>query len=310
MCSFVAMLIALLAAGALSLADSAARELRFHGVVRIERGTGRVERGYGLPPATAFWVASISKSFTAALVVRLSEAGKLRLDDPVLGSDLTFDELLTHTSGLPHTTYVAEGVADAAEAARRILALPRGPKGRFVYTNDGYSLLAIAAEKAGGAPFFALLQREILDRAGLRHTGFWPRCVRGVRVAKLRRPPRGARAKENWGFKGAEGICSTAEDLALFVRALAAGKLLAHPELLFAKRAPISDGFAGRGFFISSKGTVWTRGSEDYGHNGVVELLADGALIVALSDVPALKRDDVAPSRAMGDLLELRLSSP
>ncbi|TMA19552.1 MAG: hypothetical protein E6J84_04015 [Deltaproteobacteria bacterium] len=73
---------------------------------------------------------------------------------------------------------------------------------------------------------------------------------------------------------------------------------------------PLADDYVGRGFFVSLKGTVWTRGTEDYGHNGVVKLLRDGTLIVALSDVPALRRDDVAQSRALGDLLEATLSSP
>jgi len=80
--------------------------------------------------------------------------------------------------------------------------------------------------------------------------------------------------------------------------------------LLFAKLVPLADDYVGRGFFVSLKGTVWTRGTEDYGHNGVVKLLRDGTLIVALSDVPALRRDDVAQSRALGDLLEATLSSP
>jgi hypothetical protein len=136
------------------------------------------------------------------------------------------------------------------------------------------------------------------------------RCFPGARLARLSRPPRGARARENWGFKGGEGICSTASDLGRFMRALSGGDLVAHPERLFERKIAISDGFAGRGFFVSSKGTAWTRGTEDYGHNGVVKLLPDGTLIVALSDVPALRREDVAPSRALGDLVEARLSSP
>jgi CubicO group peptidase (beta-lactamase class C family) len=304
------MLSLLAAAALLSTLDGAAREVRFHGVVRLERKGEEVDRGYGLDPRTTFWVASISKSFTAALVLRLADLGKLRLEDHVLGSDVTFDELLTHTSGLPRGTYLAEGETEAAEAAKKILAQPRGPKGKFAYTNDGYSLLAIAAEKAGGAPFFHLLRREVLDRAGLRETGFWPRCVPGARIARLNRPPRGARARENWGFKGGEGICSTAADLARFLRALASGAIVDRPERLFERRVALSEGFAGRGFFISAAGTVWTRGTEDYGHNGVMKLLPDGTLIVALSDVPALRRDDVAQSRALGDLLEARLTSP
>jgi len=300
----------LAAAALLSTMDGAAAELHFHGVARLERDSDQAQRGYRLDARTTFWVASISKSFTAALILRLADLGKLRLEERVLGSDVTIDELLTHTSGLPRATYLAEGESDAAVAARKILAQPRGPKGKFAYSNDGYSLLAIVAERAGGAPFFQLLQREVLDRAGLRETGCWPRCVRGARVARLSRPPRGARARENWGFKGGEGICSTAADLARFMRALSKGAIVERPERLFEKRIPISDGFAGRGFFVSQGGTVRTRGTEDYGHNGVVKLLPDGTLIVALSDVAALKREDVAQSRAMGDLIEARLSSP
>src|SRR4051812_36102518 len=190
------MILALLAAAAISVADRAAEELHFHGVVRIERGDEREQRGYGLSPATAFWVASISKSFTAVLVARLAELGKLRLEDRVLDSDLTFDELLTHTSGLPRTTYIAEGIAGAADAARKILALPRGPKGKFAYTSDGYTLLAIAAEKAGGAPFFELLQPR--DR-GLR-------SQRGGEAAGQRRGAGGAlgRASDQARRRGAE----------------------------------------------------------------------------------------------------------
>ena len=297
----------LLAASLVSTLDSAASKLHFHGTARLEAKGDAAERSYGVPKRTTFWVASISKSFTAALILRLADQGKLRLDERVLDSDITIDELLTHTSGLPRATYLAEGESDPDVAARKILSQPRGPKGKFAYTNDGYSLLAIVAERAGGSPFFQLLQREILDRAALRETGFWPRCVRGARVARLTRPPRGARARENWGFKGGEGICSTAGDLARFMRAMATGSIVDHPERFFEQRVPISDGFAGRGFFISRNGTRWTRGTEDYGHNGVVKLLPGGALIVALSDVSAFQRDDVPQSRAMGDLLEERM---
>jgi|SRR5438128_9884896 len=63
-------------------------------------------------------------------------------------------------------------------------------------------------------------------------------------------------------------------------------------------------------FWVASIAKSFTAALEDYGHNGVVKLLRDGTLIVALSDVPAVRRDDVAQSRALGDLLEATLSSP
>jgi len=309
------MILALLAAGAVSVVDAAAKDLRFHGVVRVERkGSVLVEKGYGLPAGSTFWVASISKSFTATLILRLEELGKLKLSDPisrwVKGSRITVDELLTHTAGIPNG-YAAEGIAEIDAAARAILEQkPLGPRGEFHYSSDGYSLLAIVAEKAGGAPFFELLQTEVLDRAQLRHTGFWPSCLPGARVARLTRPPRGNRARENWGFKGGEGICSTAADLAKLMRAILDGAVLSRESVarLWEPVAAISDGHAARGFFVSSSGVVWTRGTEDYGHNGVVKWVPEeSVLLVALSDLPAVKRDDVAASRAMGDRLEKAL---
>lgn len=307
-----------------SIVDAAVGRVRFRGVVRVERdGRLLVEKGYGgRDPGTAFWVASIAKSFTAVLVLRLAEQGKLRLEDPVsrflpaapAAAEITVDDLLKHTSGLPRATYEAEGILDADEAARRILALPRRERGKFAYTNDGYGLLAIVAERAGGAPFNDLLRREVLDRAGLSRTGFWPGCVSGVRVATLSQPPRGDRARENWGFKGSEGICTTAGDLARFFRALEDGTLVRYPslELLWADAVRLASGAAGRGFFVSrtARGTrvVWTRGTEDYGHNAVAKWFPDAhVLVIAISDVPERRADVPAPSRALGDLLEERV---
>ena len=282
-------------------------------MVRVERaGRVLVQKGYGMRSDTGFWVASIAKSFTAVLILRLEELGALRLDDPISrfirdAPDIRIDELLTHTAGLPRGTYAAEGIADRGEAARAIFALPPGERGKFAYSNDGYVLLAIVAEKAGRAPFFKLLQREVIDRAGLAHTGFWPRCVRSVRVAPLAKPPVGELARENWGFKGPEGLCSNAWDLGRFVERLAGGFILSPRslELLWRKVVPLRDGgFAGRGFFIDGD-TIWTRGTEDYGHNGVVKWFPKEQLvIVVLSDVPEPKAGVPAPSRALGDRLE------
>lgn len=309
-------MLALLLASALSVVDAEARRLHFHGVVRVERqGRILVHKGYGLRSDTAFWVASISKSFTAALILRLQELGALRLDDPVSkyvagGPDIRIDELLTHTSGLPRATYAAEGITDRDEAARAIFALAPGARGSFAYSNDGYVLLAIVAERAGRAPFYELLQREVLAPAGLAHTGFWPSCVRGVRVAKLKRPPEGDLAVENWGFKGPEGVCSTAWDLGRFIARLAYGMVLSprSRELLWEKAVALPDGgFAARGFFVDGD-TIWTRGTEEWGHNGVVKWLPkEQTVIVVLSDVPEPRANKPAPSRALGDALERKL---
>lgn len=310
------------APGAERAVDEAAREVGFRGVVRVERdGRLLVEKAYGgRDPGAAFWIASVTKSFTATLVLRLAERKALRLDDelsrwlpdaPPGRRAIRIDELLTHTAGLPRGTYEAEGIADAAEAGRRILSLPAGKRGAFAYTNDGYALLAIVAERAGGAPYFDLLRREVLEPAGLSSTGLWPGCVAGARVLDLREPPAGARARESWGFKGGIGLCSTAADLAGLFRALASGSLLspASLDLAWGEAVPISSGHAGRGFFVSRSAggarVVWTRGTEEAGHNAAVKWFpGERVLLVVLSDVPEPRASVPAPSRALADRLE------
>jgi CubicO group peptidase (beta-lactamase class C family) len=184
-----------------------------------------------------------------------------------------------------------------SRSSSTILAQPRGPKGTFAYTNDGYSLLAIVAQRKGGAPFFDLVQHNVLDPAGLHQTGFWPRCFPGARIAKLAKFPKGPLPYENWGFKGAEGICSTAKDLSLFIHAIDQGTLPGKSALW---------GDPPRGFFRTGD-TIWTRGTEDCGHNGVVKWMPkERLLIVVLSDVPEPKANVPAPSRVLGDLLEAR----
>src|SRR5438309_8045 len=95
------------------IADSAG----FSGVVLVQRG-GRVllDRAYaprggsrGLTSGSAFWLASVTKQFTAAAIMKLVDEGKLAVSDslshffrrlPRDARDITIDQLLTHTSGI------------------------------------------------------------------------------------------------------------------------------------------------------------------------------------------------------------------
>lgn len=314
-CYRLPMLAALLVASAVSVVNAAARDLKFHGVVRIERsGRVLVHKGYGVRSDTDFWIGPISRSFTAALILRLADLGALRLDDPVSkfirgGPDLRIDELLTDTSGLPGERYAADGIRDRGEAARAIFALPPQERGKFEESDDGYVLLAILAEKAGQAPFDQLLESQVLVPGGLPHTGFWPRCVRGVHVARQAEPPERELMQENWGFKGPQGICSSAWDLARFMVRLAGGTIVTPRarELLWQKAVPLGNGeYAGRGFYVDDK-SISSTGSEEGGHNGVVKWYPQEHLVlVVLSDVPEPKQGP-APSEALANALEKKL---
>ncbi len=147
-------------------------------------GLADVEHGRGVTPSTSFRLASVTKQFTAAAILTLVEAGKLRLDDrvedvlddvPVYARDVSVRHLLAHTSGIPDYE-VLLGSDDGPQLEDRdVLTLlhqakklhfPPGTSWR--YSNSGYALLALIVERASGESFAQYLRRRIFDRAGMR----------------------------------------------------------------------------------------------------------------------------------------------
>jgi serine beta-lactamase-like protein LACTB, mitochondrial len=151
-------------------------------------------RGYGLAdlerrdpvtPATVFRLQSTQKLLTAAAVLGLAEAGRLRLDDPVQaycpafgvrGWPVTLRELLSHQGGIRQSDLADlfnsrhYGSTDAAlrRFARDSLAYEPGTS--VVYSNAGYTLLACAMEGATGRPYDSTLAALVLRPAGMRST--------------------------------------------------------------------------------------------------------------------------------------------
>ncbi len=139
---------------------------------------------------TQFAVASVSKTFTAALVLGLVEDGRLGLDSSVasflpglhLDPAITVRQLLDHTSGL--RDYFFNPSIDAAllknpsrvwtpKDALRYLGKPYGKPGKsWHYSNTNYLLLGMLAEAVGGAPVADQLERRFFTPLGLDHTTF------------------------------------------------------------------------------------------------------------------------------------------
>lgn len=289
-----------------SAVDSAAKAVNFRGVVLVQTGgqivLSKAFSGTTTPESseTRYWIASMSKSVTATVVFRLQEEGSLSIhstidtffpDAPADKRSITVEQLLIHTSGLPDS-YIMDGIVDSTEAAKRILALPltHPPGQKFQYTNAGYSLLAIISQIAGRVPYDQLLRREVFEPAGMASTSLWPNCTGRLPVQPLSQPPQAAALRENWGFKGPDGICSNTTDLAKFMTALISGKILGPESLgeMWLGRTPIKDGLAAAGWFItkSSAGSnvIWTRGADDYGHNAIMQYYSDkNIILIALS---------------------------
>lgn len=141
-------------------------------------------------PATAddlMRIGSITKTYTAAVVLRLAEQGLLSLDDPVsvhlsqlaLPRDVTVRDLLGHTSGITDpepADLIAEFRADSARRYTRddLIAfanLPTNNDAReFRYANANYHLAGLVIEAATGTTYAEALRAEILQPGGLDHT--------------------------------------------------------------------------------------------------------------------------------------------
>lgn len=299
----------------------------FTGSILVARGGGVVlDRGYGwadrartqrVTPRTRFWIASVSKQFTAAAILALAEDGRLAVDDPIdrhlqgVPADkrgTTLHHLLTHTSGL-RQRYAADGIVDRDAALRALLAEPlASPPGRqFAYSNDAYNLLAIVVEVVSGESFERFVRRRLLEPAGLTETGFWAQPghesvaeISGAVEAQVRGP--------NWGFRGAVGMFSTTRDLHRWHLAMRAKRVLSDEsrQRLLEPQVPISDDAAAYGWFrttgVGGRPTLWTRGTEGFGHNAILMIYPrEDVVIVAASN--AGDRNGVAVTRTLADEL-------
>lgn len=256
-----------------------AREKHFSGAVRVDRSGdvevalafGLAERGLEVPNTvdTQFALASAAKGLTALTVMGLAGQGVLALGTPVrdlLGEDLpeiddrvTVEHLLAHRSGIGD--YIDEDAdLDIADYLLPVpvheLATTEGylaplaghpqkfpPGERFAYCNSGYVVLALVAERAAGTPFHDLVEKLVLEPAGLEDTAYLRsdelpgRAARGylglegLRTNVLHLPVRGS---------GDGGVYSTVGDVHAFWRALLDGRVLP-PETVEEMLRPRSD---------------------------------------------------------------------
>jgi D-alanyl-D-alanine carboxypeptidase len=214
------------------------------GRVELEAAFGHAGRGRPLTPRHRFRVASHSKSFAAAAVMKLREKGALRLEDRVgryVGglhpgvARATLAQLLSHGAGVvrdgPDSGQFV-GRRPFLSAAELVADLKAAPilrrASRFKYSNHGYGLVGLAIEAVTGEPYAQWLQREIIAAAGLRETladGPPPHSV-PLALGHSARLPAGRRVVIPGDYStnavaAAAGVISTARDLVSFYRQLA-----------------------------------------------------------------------------------------
>jgi CubicO group peptidase (beta-lactamase class C family) len=149
-------------------------------------GVADVEADLEATPDTQYRLGSITKTFTAAAIMQLRDAGKLDLEDTLdrhvegAAHTPTIRRLLSHASGLQRETqddsWLTLRFAQPDELletfAQAELVLPSGA--RFHYSNLAYALLGIVVERASGMPYKDYVRERLFAPAGLVRVGFEP----------------------------------------------------------------------------------------------------------------------------------------
>lgn len=285
----------------------------FSGVVLVER-SGKVvlNRAYGhVTRENAFWIASATKQFTAAAVLRLVDEGKLALSDsiyhffrsaPRRAGSITIQQLLTHTSGIA-ASGVANGIGDRDEALRAILSEPldHSPGGTYHYEDEDYNVLAAIVEIVSGRPYEAFVERSLLIPAGLSHTGFCGRLTPNVKLAPSADPDTPPPCVTgvtpiDWADRGATGLVSTATDLLRWSHVLRTGHILSVASRAALERGKVFVRHEGNDDIYYSYGArvymqgrrrreVWHSGYDvRVGQSSTIRILDNGITIVVLSN--------------------------
>lgn len=160
-----------------------------HGRTLVRRGVGlaSIEHGVANTPATRMRIGSTSKQFTCLAALLLAEEGQLDIDAsvrrylpelPVIGTEPTLRQLMTHTSGLrcyldlgfisDGSTIKPRGVARATQMRQREVNF--APGSNMVYCNSGYQLLSLVIEQRAGMPFERFLEQRIFTPLGMVDT--------------------------------------------------------------------------------------------------------------------------------------------
>lgn len=196
-------------------------------------------------PSTLFDLASVSKLFTAVVVVRLAQDGVLDLDMPVSAvlpgmkaRDVTARDLLSHTAGLPPTVAPWLVGGDPERRRARVLAVaPTRPRRtRYEYSCVGFVVAGMLAERACGAGLDDLVAEIISRPLGLSALAYGPTDPRACAATEVQGsgplfPDRGLVWGEvhdecAWslgGVAGNAGLFGTAEDLVRFGEMIAGG---------------------------------------------------------------------------------------
>jgi CubicO group peptidase (beta-lactamase class C family) len=200
-------------------------------------GMANLDHDVRLTPASIFHVASVSKQFTAAAILLLAQDGKLSLDDevrtyvpelPDFGQKITIRQLAHHTSGI-RDQWALLGLAgwrysrdlitddDVLEMLARQKDLNFAPGERHLYSNSGYTLLAIVVSRVSGQSFREFTTARIFKPLGMVNTHFrdnFSEIVKNQAYGYAAERGTFRLSVTNFDTAGATSLLTTVEDLA------------------------------------------------------------------------------------------------
>lgn len=195
----------------------------------------------GVSEVSRFDIGSISKTFTAQIILGLVCEGKLSLDNTAdvylplkHGKYPTIAQLLTHTAGYGHLTpleitlprliakrYILKNPYRGVDEAEVINALSRRRQtkahNKYGYSDFAYAILAMIAEKITEKPFSELLNRLIKEEYGLKHSEAYPTAPR-IDTYLYGKPIKAWDWERENPYIAGGGVVSTLEDMVKYAK--------------------------------------------------------------------------------------------
>lgn len=212
-------------------------------------GKASLELNVAMQADAVFHVASVSKQFTGAALLKLAEQGKLDIraplsqylpDTPPAWAAITLSHLASHTSGIPNLYGLPAMRARFREdltpaqlfAIAKDLPLLATPGSKFHYATINYTLLAMAISKAAGKSYEAYVEEQFIQPLGLKHTVFsiGNALVPGLVTPYAAGPSTVDFMSQHLGYGGGSYYSSTS-DIATWTLALQGGKVLSPASL-------------------------------------------------------------------------------
>lgn len=300
------------------------------GKIIYKKGFGMANMEWNIPnsPDTKFRLGSVTKQFTAMLIMQLVEDGKLKLHIPITtyipdypkdqGEKITIHHLLTHTSGIPNYTDQPSFISIMRNPITPIdliktfwnLPLEFEPGAKFKYSNSGYIVLGYIIEKVTGKTYEEMLKEMIFEPLGMKNSGYdhtadiIPKRASGYN--KIGTEYFNSQYLDMSVPYSAGSLYSTVEDMYLWDQALYTNKLLSEKylEKIFTpySKPPFADGYGygwglSKKYFDSLKDTlnIVTHGGTINGFNSIILRITNSKdLIVLLNNTGVTKLNEMS----------------